>query len=134
MHKWTEKEKQEFKTKCTQTDTLDGLTFGIIAYDSITLDKMILVKEIKNGSIRDTFSVELQTNKQQTWGTINRKLSLANSYDFIITKTDSFRLSKIKMIMHPQYSMTSEDYGCEIGEYYINDKKKENLGIVFVLN
>jgi hypothetical protein len=91
------------------------------------------VKEFHNKQEIDTFYASVQGNNNYCTGLINKKISLANSYEFHFNK-NLITLSKMKMITHPTWTMTNENYECVVGEYALNGILHKSVGITITLN
>ena len=128
--RWTEKQKKEFAEKCSKTDTADGLNFYItgFSYDEI---ENILVRQIHNGQIADSFFVRPNKNSFDKIRTtcsayIDKPFYIRDTLQFIIPGQDTFFLSEMKMIMWSQFTMYEENYGCVMGDYKINGVRFEH--------
>lgn len=123
-HRWTAKERNDFQIKCSQTDTVSGLSFSLTGFRFDEIDT-IQIKELTNNQINDTFSVFIQKGTQDQagnkyFGHIDRMIHLKNSYQFIIKGQVLHTLSDMQMIMWAQWTMASEGYGCVMGNYSID--------------
>ena len=134
--RWTEKQKEEFAEKCSKTDTVGGLTFFLtgFSYDEI---KNVMVKQIHNGQTVDSFYVQPDKKIDDSLRTrylayINKPLYIKDTFLFIIQGQEPFILSDMKMIMRAQFTMFSEGYGCEMGDYKINGVRFEDCNPDFM--
>ena len=129
FHHWSAEEKKNFQTKCEQTDTVSYLTFSLTGFTYSEVDT-IMIKEVQEKKIIDSFYVQIPASsfdkaRNRYWGRIERPLKIKNSYQFCIQNHLPYELTNMKMMMWPQWTMTSEGYGCVIGEYAIDGVKFE---------
>lgn len=64
-----------------------------------------------------------ETSQIERSATIERKMNIKYTYQFIIPGQKPYTLSNMKMIMWAQFTMTSEGYGCVLGDYNIDGKR-----------
>jgi len=125
---WSEKRKKEFSEKCEQTEVLDGLTFFVTGFSFSERDS-ILIKQMNNSLVIDSFYVHIRLSdslRDRYSGWINKPVILNDTYYFIIPEEQTFVLSDMKMKIHPQFTMFSEGYGCQLQEYKIDGELNEN--------
>lgn len=130
FHHWTEKEKEEFKLKCSQTDTLTSLSFSMTGYNFDEIDT-ILVRELNDGKIIDTFSIfinqaSFDRTRNRYSGNIERPMPLKHTYQFVVDGRPVHEIKNMKMMMWAQWTMNSEGYGCVMGDYIIDTTRYEH--------
>jgi hypothetical protein len=130
IRRWTEEQRKEFAEEYSRTDTIDGLTFFLTGfeYDEI---KNIMIKQIHNGQIVDSFYVHPNKNiydslRTRYLASINKPLYIKDSFQFVVQGHDPFILSDMKMIMWAQFTMVAEGWGCVMGDYKIDGVRFEH--------
>jgi hypothetical protein len=126
---WTEKQKQAFAQKCSQTDTVDNLTFMLTGFEYNEI-KNVGVRQIHNGHIIDSFYVHphqdsFDSSRTRYSARIDRPINVKDTYQFLIPGYNPFILSDMKMIMWDE-STYSEYYGCVMGDYQIDGVRFED--------
>jgi hypothetical protein len=132
--RWTEKEIKDFECQCAKTDTFKNIVVLFNGFESNEFDS-VLIKEYKDRTLTDSFKIFVFPS-ESPWdkehksrsGTISRTMNIKYDYDFIIPGQKPYRLSNIKMIVKPQWTMFSEGYGCEPGDFMLDGVKYENVG------
>lgn len=129
---WTEKQRKEFEIKCALTDTFYNISFQFKGFGNNEFDS-ILVKEFKEKVLLDSFNVFVRPGKslsdkegKKRSAIIERTMNTMYTYYFMIPKQKPYEFKNMKMIMWPQYTMTSEGWGCVMGSYTIDGKRFEN--------
>jgi hypothetical protein len=127
---WTDKKRKDFAYNCSLIDTIPNLDCSVTGFKYSEINP-ILVQRINNGLIIDTFNIFASKSgfdslRSRYYVYIPRVLLLKDTYRFILKCGQSFKLSEMKMVMWPQYSMFSEGYGCVMGDYKIDDVRFEN--------
>ena len=128
--RWTEKQKKEFAEKCSKTDTANGLNFSLTGFSYAEIQNVV-IRQIHSGQIIDSFFVHPDKNSLDSLRTrysayTDRPLYIKDTFQVIIQGHDPFVLSDMKMIMWEQFSMSSESYGCVMGDYKINGIRFEH--------
>ena len=129
---WTQKKRDDFAMKCSQTDTIDGITVLFRGFDNNEFDS-ILIKEYKDTIFLDSFMVfvmpaqsPFDIERKERSSSIDRIMNTKHSYQFFIPGQEPYELANMKMVMWAQYSMCSEGWGCVMGDYTIDGVRFEN--------
>lgn len=129
---WTEEQSKEFETKCSQTDTFNNVVFQFRGFDNSEFDS-IWVKEYKDSTLVDSFRVFVwpsqnpyDKERKERSATIERTMNIKNKYHFLLPGQKPYELANMKMIMWAQYTMTSEGWGCVMGDYTIDGVRFEH--------
>ncbi len=129
---WTEKQRKEFETKCSQTDTFNNVVFQLRGFDNNEFDS-IWVKEYNDTALLDSFKVFVRPaqspsdkERKERSVTIDRAMNIKYKYLFMLPRQKPYELANMKMIMWAQYTMTSEDWGCVMGDYTIDRVRFEH--------
>jgi hypothetical protein len=128
--RWTVKEKQEFAQKCSLTDSVQNLALELTGFKQNEIEN-IIVREMHNGKIIDSFFIHPDKNRFDSLRTrsvawIEHTIYIKDSYQIVISENQSFILSDMKIVMWPEYTMFSEGYGCEMGDYKIDGIRFEH--------
>lgn len=129
FQKWSESELKEFEINCAKTNTIDGLGISFTGFDYSEIAACKILR-IHDGNVVDTLFAEIYFRGYDSiqdgyHASINKTLFINDSYR-VELPSQKFILSDIKMVMWPQFTMFSEDYGCEMGSYRIDGKKFEH--------
>jgi hypothetical protein len=121
---WTEKQKQEFAQKCSQSDTADHFVFMVTGFNYTEVGN-IAVHRIHDGQVIDSFYVHADRNsfdsiRTRYSVTVDKPIYIKDSYYFIMPGQKPFVLSDMKMIMQAQFPKFSNGYGCVMGDYKID--------------
>ena len=121
---WTEKQKNEFSENCSNTETINDLSFSFTGFSYNEIEN-VKVNQIHGGKIIDSFYVQPNKNtfdsiRTRYWASSTKLFYIKDTYQFIIKGNPPFILSDMKMIMWSQFTMFSEGYGCVMGDYKIN--------------
>jgi len=78
---WTEKQRKEFETNCSLTDTFNNVSFQFKGFDNDEFDS-IMVKEFKDTALLDSFNVFVwpaqspsDKERKERWATIERTMN-----------------------------------------------------------
>lgn len=122
--RWSDKEKKEFECNCNKTEHFDNLLGSVTGYKFTSNDSILVVHCCKNITV-DSFYIKPEMSsyddsrcRYSIW--IKKRFYTKDIYKFIISPTDTFILSDMKMIMWAQWTQTSDNYGCIMGDYKIN--------------
>ena len=137
-NEWSEKERNDFKKKCAETKTFKVNPICFTGFEFNEVKSIKIIEKNKSESI-DTFHIHAQTFRdkhdsiyKQHWADINKEFNVSNTYEFYIGKDKPYILDNMEMIMWAQYTMGGEGWGCEMGNFTIDDEKFEHTGnIVF---
>ncbi len=135
---WTENERNVFKKKCTETKTFKEGSICFTGFDFNEVNKIKVIEKYKSKPI-DTFYIYAEKFRdnhdsiyKQHWADVNKEFNVKNSYEFNIGKDKPYILDNMEMIMWAQYTMGGEGWGCEMGNFTIDNEKFEDVGnIVF---
>ena len=134
MNEWTEKERQEFKTKCSETIIFEANPIYFTGFDFDEIDTVQVIERSNSKSV-DTFyiytDIENSLNSKEDkkyWADINKKLNIKNAYEFYLGNDKPYILDNMEMIMWSQYTMAGEGWGCQMGNFTIDNKKFEHVG------
>jgi hypothetical protein len=138
FHRWTEKEKKEFECTCEKTDTFQINPIEFVGFENNEFDS-VLVKEFRDTILLDIFKIYV-SKAEDPWGkehkrrsgSANRTMHTKYLYEFVIPGYRSYILSDMKMIMWPQWSQTSENYGCVMGDFTLDGKQFHHCGNVCI--
>ena len=128
---WTEEQRKDFRTTCSQKESIGSLQVIFRGFDDKAFSS-VEVKEYDNAKLIGTFRLQIPSSQDPRdreykiiRATIDRNMSLKHAYEFIVPGQRPFRLSNMTMIMWPQYTMRSEGWGCVMGDYTIDGKRFE---------
>ncbi|MFV0539871.1 MAG: hypothetical protein ACK5MZ_01355 [Aestuariibaculum sp.] len=129
FQKWSESELKEFEINCSKTDTVDGISISFTGFDYSEIAACEILR-IHNGNVVDTLFAEIYIRsydsiRNRYHASINKTLFIKDSYR-VELPSHKFVLSDMKMVMWPQFTMFSEGYGCEMGDYKIDGKRFEH--------
>ena len=131
---WTEKERKDFSEKCSKQINFNA---GSIHFDGFEFNELDNAKVIeKNGlKVLDTIVIKIDTHRgnhdkqhKRYWGGFDIDLNVNHSYEFILGNDEPYVLNNMKMIMWAQYTMGGEGWGCEMGNFTIDNEKFEHQG------
>ncbi len=137
FYRWTDRQKDAFKTLCSQTETFNKLCICFIGFNSDEFDS-VLVNEYKDHELINSFKVYVfpsqspdeKTHKER-WGTIWQNMNINYRYVFIVPKQKPWELKNMKMIMRAHFTMNSEGYGCDMFDYTIDGIRFKNGNPIF---
>lgn len=129
---WSEKQRNEFKQECDQTETFTSMIVLLKGFDNNEFDSVI-VNEYKDSILIRSFKIYADSatspydveNKNRT-ATISRTMNINYNYHFIIPGQQPYKLENMKMIMWAQFTMLSEGWGCEMGDYTLDGIRFEH--------
>lgn len=129
-HTWTDKERSEFETECSNTDTLKRLDLRFEGFEDNEFDS-ILVQDYKNSILVDSFRVfvsqaqdSLQKTNKFRYASIERTIFVKHKYLFKIQGQKPYELKEIQFGVVPQFYNTSENWECS---YILPIITKRNL-------
>ena len=132
MKRWTDNQRREFETQCSQLDTFKNLVVLFKGYGNNEFDS-VQVEEYNNGKLSSTFKIHVDQSQGSVndttdvrSATIKRTLNKHFQYKFILPRQQQFMLTNMKMTVWPQWTIKSEGYGCVMGSYAINGEKFES--------
>lgn len=136
---WTEKEREEFSQKCSQKTHFN---VGAICFTGFEQDEVTIVKAIeKNGlKILDTILIDVNAIRRSDhdkeylryWGSSDIEFNVNHSYEFILGNEEPYVLNNMEMIMWAQYTMGGEGWGCEMGNFTIDEEQFEGIGNICI--
>ncbi|MDR0560713.1 MAG: hypothetical protein LBG92_11140, partial [Prevotellaceae bacterium] len=93
----------------------------------------ITVRQIHNGQTVDSFSVQPDKESYDAVRTryyfyIDKPLYIRDTFQIAVSGCEPYILSDMKMVMHPQFTMLSEGWGCVMRDYKINGVHFEDNG------
>jgi hypothetical protein len=131
---WSETQRLSFQKNCENSTEFyrRSITFAGFNHDEIASIKVDIsnadnqILDSKTFLLSDThywygngrYSVELPLTEYDT----------RYSYNFVLNDGSSHRLHDMKMTMVPYFTMYSQNYGCEMTNYWINDQHYQDLG------
>ncbi|MES2515857.1 MAG: hypothetical protein V4580_17010 [Bacteroidota bacterium] len=129
---WTEDERKTFETTCHQTDSVENLVCLFYGFDNSEFDS-VLIKEYKDSTLLDSFKLVVNPaqspsdiKRKERSATIPKKLSIHNSYHFIIPSQTPYVLDNMNMVMWAHFTMSGEDWGCVMGDYTLDSVRFEH--------
>ena len=134
LNEWTDKEREDFKRKCSETTTFIE---GPICFTGFQFEEIDTIKVIEKDNLKeiDTFFIYAEKERdsndsiyKKNWANIVREINVNNSYEFYLGKDKPYILDNMEMIMWAQYTMMSEGWGCEMGNFTIDNEKFEHVG------
>jgi len=133
-NEWTEKERQDFKIKCSKTIYFkpDPISFTGFEFDEIDSVKVVEKNDSKKVNTF-FFHADKENNLNRIedkiyWAHIENNLNVNHSYEFYLGKDKPYILDNMEMIMWAQYTSNGEGWGCEMGNFTIDNKKFEHIG------
>src|SRR5688572_6717508 len=105
---WTLKQREEFETECSRTDTFNNVVFRFQGFADNEFDS-ILVKEYKDEILLDSFKIFVSADqghdkeRKDRNSTINRTMNIKHEYHFMVPGQKPYELANMKMIMWAQY-------------------------------
>ncbi len=136
-NRWTEEERIEFERKCNQTT---DFIVSPICFEGFEYQNSIMIIVRNKERIIDTLYTKMRKNQNnfdkgtnRIWNTHYPKLTfnINNQYEFYIGEGAPYTLNNMEMIMWPQYTATSEGWGCVMGNYTIDNEKFEDRGNIY---
>jgi len=131
---WSTEQRNALRQKCTGTETFENIVVIFSGFEDREFDA-VTIKEYNNTTLLDTFQVKVLLSgspgdgeNKQRMVTINRPLNIKYRYLFIIPGQKPYELANMKMDMHPQYTMGSEGWGCEMRDFTIDGVRFEKTG------
>jgi len=128
-HKWTEQERKDFETQCAKKDSVSDLVVAFKGFANSEFDS-ITIREFNDTVSTDSFQLFVSPCEDAggTYRTahIERPLRLKHRYLFDIPGQKPYELANMKMIMWAQYTMSSEGWGCVMGDFTIDGKHFEH--------
>lgn len=133
---WSDKKKQSYINEYYKTGVIANLNIDIIGFTNSEIEK-ILVRQIHNGEITDTFFIKPEIIRHDST-IFYLKISpiyIHDTYQIVISN-EIFTLSDMRIALHALWSMTSVNYECRVNECKINgrvfkyDENNDNLVII----
>ena len=121
---WSEQEKQDFKIQCSQTDRFQNLSVSMRGFSYSEIDT-VFVKEFYNNNFVDSFYIFPRKNsfdkfQNQYSAYIERLMYTKHTYIFFIRGQMPYVLDSMTMVVWPQWTMISENYGCVMGAFSLD--------------
>lgn len=137
-HYWTDEQRDNFEKECAQSDSLYNYGVSFIGFEDKEFDSVV-VMEFKDTGLVDSFKLFVfpsqnpyEREKKERSSHAIEAMNINNKYHFMVP-AQTFELTNMKKIMHPQYSETSEGWGCVLGSYTVDGIKIEgNRSIEFI--
>ena len=109
-----------------QTDTFKNMVFIFSGFDDSEF-KYVTVQDYVDSALVDSFQVLVnaaydKTRKIRT-ADIEKTMNIKHKYLVLVPGHTPYDMANMKMIMWSQYSMTSEGWGCVMGDFTINGKQ-----------
>jgi hypothetical protein len=122
--RWTEKQKSDFAARCARTTAVDGLVVELTGFDFERV-RAVRVEEVRDGRTIGSFEIHADASgydplRRRYLADVDRALDVRDEYRFRVPGEAPYVLSRMKMVVWPQRSMTSEDYGCVMGDYTLD--------------
>jgi hypothetical protein len=138
QHNWSEKQKQEFAQKCSETDTIEELNFYLKDFSYHEVEN-IYIQQIHNGIIVDSFYAHANTSSfdkiRNTYSAgVSRKICIKDIYKIIVPGEKPFILSDMKTVVWPTPDWFHENYECIMANYVIDGKLHEHEPSVYLLS
>jgi hypothetical protein len=134
LNEWTEKERQDFKIKCSKTIYFNPSPISFTGFEFEEIDSVKVVEKSNSKKI-NTFFVYVDKENHMNrieykiyWANIEQNFNVNNSYEFYLGKDKPYVLDNMEMIMWAQYTMKGEGWGCEMGNFTIDNKRFEHIG------
>lgn len=139
-HKWSKKQLQNFIKNCTSRKTVTNLSISFIGYTKKQLKSVKILEYVQNKLV-DSFTIDIsrtgvrlhpyQKGNPETYSVhIGRPLNLEYKYKIKISDEKPYVLKNMKMVVWPMFSMTSQHYGCEMGNFTLDGKQfKQTAGV-----
>jgi hypothetical protein len=131
---WTDEQRKAFQFKCNHTDSVTDLGVSFIGFSNAAFDS-VLIKEFKEKTVVDSFKIFVRAadgswerENKVRYAEIGQTLCIHHTYQFIVPGQKPYELANMKMVMWPTYSMSSENYNCEMGDYTLNGTRFTNVG------
>jgi hypothetical protein len=134
---WSESKKAEFCKKCEEeTDTLHSAWISFRGFSDVQMDSVLVINK-RRGKMVDRFYIYPSSDNDKVrprdFSTrIEKAMLLKDTILFEVSGEKPFVLCDMKMVMYPQFTMYSENYGCVLGTYSINGKVYKSQGIELV--
>ena len=131
---WSKEKREEFKIECESQIYFEtgGICFNGFKFDEIDT---VTVIEKENTFIIDTLFIypqqkrnKFDEERQRFSGTPEIKFNVNHTYEFFLESDTPYILDNMEMIMWSQYTMAGEGWGCEMGNFTIDNKKFEHEG------
>ena len=136
---WTEAQKRDFEKSCNETDTVKNMYVQFRGFELNELDT-VFVKEYRGAQLLDSFQIKVEPpfdpwhrENKVYFAMIEKTVRIENKYLFIVRGQQPYVLDNMKMIMWAQYTMSSEGWGCQMGNYTIDSTRfKDNATPEFI--
>lgn len=137
-NEWTEKERQDFEKDCSKKTHFEPGNVCFTGFKHEDIDTITIIE--KSNSVRvDSFTVYANTinnldkpdNNEEYWAYIDRRFNIKHNYEFHLGEDKPYILKDMEMIMWAQYTMKGEAWGCEMGNYTIDNEKFEHVGNIY---
>lgn len=127
--KWSEERRQAFTEECAVTKTFPGLVIAFRGFENEEFDS-VLVKEYRDTICLDSFKIFVSPMhdkaRKERHASIGGIMDISHTYHMIISGQEPYVLANMKMVMWAQYTMTSEGWGCVMGDYTIDGVRHEH--------
>lgn len=130
-NKWTEKEKEEFRAQCSKKVNFDVNAISFTGFNFEEIDTTVIIE--KSGSIIiDTLIIyprkdSYDESRERYWASPQIQFNVNYKYEFYLGQDKPYILNNMEMVMWPQFSMTSEGYGCVMGNFTIDGEVFLNI-------
>jgi hypothetical protein len=128
--RWTEKEREAFRIKCSETIYFDANPIIFAGFDPEEIDTVVVIEK-SNSSIIDTFimdsPVRISNQDNRYWTKPLTKFNVNHKYEFYIGNDKSYVLDNMEMSMVPEFTHESEDYGCRMRKFTIDGEVFEGM-------
>jgi hypothetical protein len=130
FHHWTEKQKSDFAAECARTTSVEGMVVELTGFEAARV-RAVRVEDVRDGRAVGSFEIHADESsfdplRQRYEASIDRLLDVRDEYRFLIPGEAPYVLSGMKMVVWPQWSMTSEGYGCVMGAYTLDGVRFEH--------
>jgi len=124
--RWSKRQTDDFRARCEQTRTLSGLVIQLTGFEREEIEN-VEVKELVDGGVTDTFVVHVHDDgrdavRKSYTASIDRVINVGSAYEFDVRSQQPYRLEQMRMVIWPQFSMTSEGWGCVMGDYVLDGR------------
>lgn len=134
---WTEEERETFRTKCESQIYFDT---DPICFTGFTYEEIDTVIVLEKDSITTIDTIYIYTRQERSkhdkenqkfWGSPDTEFNVNHSYEFYLESDTPYVLDNMEMIMWAQYTMAGEGWGCEMGNFTIDNEKFEHQGNIY---
>ena len=119
--RWTDAEREAFARQCALTDTATNVQVRVTGF---AFADTLKARRMRGGQVADSFFVRLDSvinhlGDKHFEATLPL-LIVSDTYELRVGTSRPFVVWDMGMVMHPQFTMFDEGYGCVFGQYRVD--------------